>query len=70
MKPQIAYFGEKDFQQVAVIREMVNSLSLPIQIKTGETIREKDGLAKSSRNTLLSTTQRKKATIFMLAYKK
>lgn len=62
VNPQIAYFGEKDFQQVAVIRQMINSLSLPIQIKTGETIREKDGLAKSSRNTLLSTTQRKKAT--------
>ena len=62
VRPQIAYFGEKDFQQVAVIRQMVNSLSLPIQIKTGKTIRENDGLAKSSRNTLLSTTQRKKAT--------
>ncbi len=59
--PQIAYFGEKDFQQVAVIRQMVNSLSLPIQIKSGKTVREDDGLAKSSRNTLLSSTQRKKA---------
>ena len=62
VKPNIAYFGEKDFQQVAIIREMVNSLSLPVQIKTGQTIREKDGLAKSSRNILLSTTQRTKAT--------
>ena len=62
VRPQIAYFGEKDFQQVAVIRQMVNSLSLPIQIKTGKTIRDNDGLAKSSRNTLLSITQRKKAT--------
>ncbi|MGB2279205.1 MAG: pantoate--beta-alanine ligase [Flavobacteriales bacterium] len=62
VKPNTAYFGEKDFQQVAVIRQMVNSLSLPIQIKTGETIREKDGLAKSSRNTLLSVSQRQKAT--------
>ena len=61
VKPNIGYFGEKDFQQVAVIRQMVKSLSLPIQIKTGRTIREKDGLAKSSRNFLLSTTQRKKA---------
>ena len=61
VKPNTAYFGEKDFQQVAVIRQMVNSLSLPIQINTGKTIREKEGLAKSSRNTLLSTTQRKKA---------
>ena len=62
VRPQIAYFGEKDFQQVAVIRQMINSLSLPIQIKTGKTIRDNDGLAKSSRNTLLSITQRKKAT--------
>ena len=49
---------------------MVNSLSLPIQIKTGKTIRENDGLAKSSRNTLLSTTQRKKLHMSILAYKK
>lgn len=60
--PNTAYFGEKDFQQVAVIRQMVNSLSLPIQIKTGETVREEDGLAKSSRNTLLRVSQRQKAT--------
>ena len=62
VKPNIAYFGEKDFQQVAVIKQMVNSLALTVQIKTGETIREKDGLAKSSRNTLLSVSQRQKAT--------
>ena len=61
VKPNTAYFGEKDFQQVAVIRQMVNSLSLAVKIKTGETIREKDGLAKSSRNTLLSVSQRQKA---------
>lgn len=62
VKPNTAYFGEKDFQQVAVIKQMVNSLALTVQIKTGETIREKDGLAKSSRNTLLSVSQRQKAT--------
>lgn len=61
VKPNIAYFGEKDFQQVAVIKQIVNSLSLPIQIKTGKTIREKDGLAKSSRNILLKVSQRQKA---------
>ena len=61
VKPNTAYFGEKDFQQVAVIRQMVNSLSLPIQINTGKTIRQNDGLAKSSRNTLLSASQIKKA---------
>ncbi len=61
VKPNTAYFGEKDFQQVAVIRQIVNALSLPIQIKTGKTIREKDGLAKSSRNILLRASQRQKA---------
>ena len=70
VKPNTAYFGEKDFQQVAVIREMVNSLSLPIQIKTGQTIREEDGLAKSSRNILLSTTQRIKATYIYASLQK
>jgi pantoate--beta-alanine ligase len=70
VKPNTAYFGEKDFQQVAVIRQMVNSLSLPIQINTGKTIREKDGLAKSSRNILLSTTQRKKATRIYVSLQK
>ena len=70
VKPNTAYFGEKDFQQVAVIRQMVNSLSLPIQIKTGKTIREKDGLAKSSRNTLLSVSQRQKATYVYTSLKK
>ena len=48
---------------------MVNSLSLSIQIKSGETIRDKDGLAKSSRNNLLSAKQRKKLLISILAYK-
>ena len=70
LKPNTAYFGEKDFQQVAVIKQMVNSLSLPVQIKTGRTIRDKDGLAKSSRNTLLSTTQRKKATYIYASLQK
>ncbi|MEC8273941.1 MAG: pantoate--beta-alanine ligase [Bacteroidota bacterium] len=70
LKPNTAYFGEKDFQQVAVIRQIVNALSLPIQIKTGKTIRDKDGLAKSSRNTLLSTIQRKKATYIYASLQK
>ena len=70
VKPNIAYFGKKDFQQVVVIRQMVNSLSLSIQIKSGETIRDKDGLAKSSRNNLLSVTQRKKATYIYISLQK
>ena len=70
VKPNTAYFGEKDFQQVAVIKQMVNSLSLSVQIKTGKTIREKDGLAKSSRNILLSTIQRQKAKHIYISLQK
>ena len=55
-------FWRKDFQQVAIIKQLVNHLSLDIQIKTINTVREKNGLAKSSRNTLLNEEQRKKAS--------
>lgn len=58
VKPDSAYFGVKDFQQLAVIREMTNQLQLPVTIRSGETIRDVDGLAMSSRNVLLSKEQR------------
>ncbi len=58
-----AYFGEKDFQQLAIIKQVVKNLSLPIKIKSGETVRENDGLAKSSRNTLLTKEERQIAPL-------
>ena len=58
VKPDAAYFGAKDFQQLAVIREMTKQMDLGIQIRTGVTIRDDDGLAMSSRNILLSPEQR------------
>ena len=70
IQPNMAYFGEKDFQQVAIIKQLVNHLSLDIQIKTINTVREKNGLAKSSRNTLLNEEQRKKASYIYTSLKK
>lgn len=58
VRPDRAYFGEKDWQQIAVVKALVRYLNLNIQIVECETIREADGLAKSSRNTLLSADER------------
>lgn len=60
--PTRAYFGQKDAQQVAVVRRMIADLNLPVELRVGPTIREHDGLAMSSRNVYLSPEQRAAAT--------
>lgn len=61
VQPQVAVFGKKDFQQLAVIRQMTGQLNLPVDIIAGETMRETDGLAMSSRNGYLSAAERLEA---------
>ena len=58
VRPARAYFGEKDFQQIAVVKAMVDQLSLPVEIVECEIVRGEDGLALSSRNTLLDAALR------------
>jgi pantoate--beta-alanine ligase len=59
----VAYFGQKDYQQALVIRRMVEDLNVPIRIRVCPTVREPDGLAMSSRNTYLSTDDRRRALV-------
>ena len=62
VKPHVAVFGEKDYQQLVIIKRMVRDLNLDVEIVAGEIIREKDGLAMSSRNVYLDPVERKQAT--------
>jgi pantoate--beta-alanine ligase len=61
VRPTAAVFGKKDYQQLTLVREMVRQLDLPIEIVAGETSREADGLALSSRNAYLSAAERAEA---------
>ncbi len=61
VQPDVAYFGQKDAQQVAVIRRLVADLNLPVAVEALPTVREADGLAMSSRNALLTPEQRERA---------
>lgn len=69
-KPHVAVFGQKDAQQVAVIRRMVRDLNLDVEILVSPTVREADGLAKSSRNVYLTPHERQEAPVLYRALQK
>ena len=66
VQPQVAVFGKKDYQQLHVVRQMVEQLNVPVQIIGAETLRAADGLALSSRNQYLSPAERTEATFLYL----
>lgn len=67
VKPKRAYFGQKDFQQAIIIKQLVKDLDMDIDIVVCPTVREEDGLAMSSRNTYLNKRQREAATVIYKA---
>ncbi|MCK5226432.1 MAG: pantoate--beta-alanine ligase [Planctomycetes bacterium] len=68
--PDFAYFGQKDAQQAAVIKQMISDLNMPVEIVVCPTVREKDGLAVSSRNQYLSRQHKKDATLIYKSLQK
>jgi pantoate--beta-alanine ligase len=70
VQPQVALFGKKDYQQLAIIRQMVIQFNLPVRIVGGETVRAEDGLALSSRNQYLTDVDRTNAPQLHLTLKK
>jgi len=69
VNPDIAYSGQKDAQQAIIIKKMASDLNMPVKIKILPTVRERDGLAMSSRNTYLNQKERKEARILYQALK-
>lgn len=69
VKPDVAYFGQKDMQQALMIKKMASDLNMDLEVKIMPTVREKDGLAISSRNMYLNETERKDATILYQSLK-
>lgn len=67
VQPDVAWFGQKDAQQVRIVRQMVRDLHVPVEVRIGPTVREPDGLALSSRNQYLDATQRRHAVVLVQA---
>ena len=70
VQPDVAYFGQKDAQQVRIIQQMVRDLNVPVQIRVCPIVRAADGLALSSRNQYLDPDQRRNATVLFRALEK
>jgi pantoate--beta-alanine ligase len=70
VEPDVAYFGQKDAAQLAIIRQMVRDLNFPVEIEACPIVREPDGLAMSSRNAYLNTQERKAALVLYRSLKR
>lgn len=70
VKPHVAVFGEKDYQQLLVLKRMVEDLQYDVDVVPGELVREEDGLAMSSRNVYLSSQERERARVLFRSLKK